>query len=143
MKTETSNGVEYLIDKLDAFEQIHVGRKLAPLLAHALPAFLSIQNEVESEREGVEIVLLSGAGIPIADVLAKMSDEDANYVMHKCLARCQRKQAKGWAKVFANGVLMFQEIGGDDIIRLTKSVVEVSLSRFFPTGQPASPSTAD
>jgi hypothetical protein len=144
MKTETINGIEYNIGKLDPFEQMHVGRRLAPLLAHAMPAFMSIvaQGDIE-KRPDIEIVLLSGAGIPIAEVLAKMSNEDVDYVIHQCLSVCQRKQKNGWAKVFANGVLMFADIEGDTLVALTKHVVEVSLGRFFPTGQSESTPAAE
>ena len=142
MKTETINGVEYQIGKLGAFEQFHVGRKLAPLLAHALPAFMQFA-EGGTDRPDIEVVLLSGAGIPIAEVLAKMSKEDVDFVLHECLAVCQRKQTKGWAKVFANGVLMFQDVEADTLFGLTKAVIEVSLGRFFPTGQPESTPAAE
>ena len=119
-----------------------MGRKLAPLLAHALPAFMQIASG-GTDRPDIEVVLLSGAGIPIAEVLAKMSKEDVDFVLHECLAVCQRKQAKGWAKVFANGVLMFQTSRPTRCLRLTKAVIEVSLGRFFPTGQPESSPAAE
>ena len=143
MNTETINGIEYQIGKLGPFEQFHVGRKLAPLLAHALPAFMQIEQEGGIKRPDIELVLLSGAGIPIAEVLSRMSKEDVDYVLHECLAVCQRKQAKGWARVFGNGILMFQDIEADTLFALTKAVVEVSLGRFFPTSQSESAPAAE
>jgi hypothetical protein len=133
-KTETINGVEFAIGKLGPFESFHVGRKLAPLLAHAIPGLMQIANESESKPD-FSMLLFSAAGIPIADVLCRMSKEDVDFVLHECLAVCQRKQAKGWAPVFANGVLMFQDVEADTLFYLTKAVCEVSLGRFFPTGQ--------
>jgi len=64
-----------------------------------------------------------------------MSNEDVEYVVKQSLDVCQRKQPKGWAKVAASGSIMFVDIEADTVIALVKSVVEVSLGRFFPTGQ--------
>jgi hypothetical protein len=142
IRTETINGIEYQIGKLGAFEQLHVGRKLAPLLAHAIPALMQIGPDA-AEKPGVDELIFSAAAIPMADVLARMSKEDVDYVLHECLAVCQRRQAKGWARVFVNGVLMFQDIEADTLFQLTKAVVEVSLGRFFPTSQSESAPTAE
>ena len=137
MRTETINNVEYEIGKLGAFEQLHVGRKLAPLLAHAIPALIEINGA--DDRPNMEMLLFSAAAIPMADVLCRMAKEDVDFVVAECLAVCQRKQAKNWAKVFVNGHLMFQDIEVDTLIALTQAVIEVSLGRFFPTGQSESP----
>lgn len=142
LRTETINNIEYQVGKLGPFEQFHVGRKLAPLLAHAIPALAQI-GEVTEQKASIEMLLFSAAAIPIADVLARMAQDDVDYVLHQCLAVCQRKQAKGWAKVFANGVLMFQDVEADALFFLTKAVIEVSLGRFFPTSQSESPTTAE
>ena len=144
MKTETIAGVEYQIGKLGAFEQLHVGRKLAPLLAHAIPALAQIAAVEGTAKPDIEMLLLSAAAIPLADVLCHMAKEDVDFVVNECLAVCQRKQTKGWAKVLApGGNLMFQDIEADTLIGLTKSVIEVSLGRFFPTGQSESPVAAE
>ena len=143
MRTETINGVEYQIGKLGAFEQLHVGRKLAPLLAHAIPALGELAM-IEGTEASISTLLLTSAAIPLADVLCRMSKEDVDFVVNECLAVCQRKQTKGWAKVLAQGgTLMFQDIEADTLIALTKSVIEVSLARFFPTGQSESPVAAE
>ena len=141
MKTETINGIEYQIGKLPVIEQLHVGRRLAPLLAHAIPALLALRTDEASDesKSDLGMLILSAAAVPMADVLARMSNEDVEYVVKQCLDVCQRKQPKGWAKVAASGAIMFADIEADTVIALVKSVVEVSLGRFFPTGQSESP----
>ncbi len=133
MRTETINGIEYQIGKLGPFEQLHVGRKLAPLLAHTIPALMQFSEK--GERPNFEMVLFSAAAIPIADVLCKMDKEDVDFVVTECVSVCQRHQKKNWAKVMVNGNLMFQDIEVDTLLSLTQAVIEVSLGRFFPTGQ--------
>jgi hypothetical protein len=143
MQTETINNIEYQIGKLGPFESFHVGRKLAPLLAKAIPALAQIADASGSEKPNMEMLLFSIAAVPIADVLCRMPKEDVDFVLHQCLAVCQRKQPKGWAKVFTNGVLMFQDTEADTLLYLTKAVVEVSLGRFFPTVQSESTPAAE
>lgn len=140
MRTETINGHEYEINKLDPFEQLHVGRRLAPLLAHALPAFARLM--AAGERPNMEILLFEGAAIPMADILAKMPQEDVDYVFKQCLSACKRRDKKGWARITTpDGTLMYQDIELDTMLPLVQNVVEVSLGRFFPTGQPESPAS--
>jgi hypothetical protein len=81
--------------------------------------------------------------VPIADALAKMPRDDVRFVVGECLSVVQRKQAKGWAKVYVNGSMMFQEIEGPEMLKLTQAVCEVSLGRFFPTSQPDSGTPAE
>src|SRR4051812_38586804 len=110
MRTETINKIEYEIGKLNAFEQLHVGRKLAPLLAHAIPALLKIA-EVDGAAVNLQTLLITSAAAPIADVLCRMDEADVDYIVNKCLATCQRRQAKNWAKVMSsNGQIMFADI---------------------------------
>ena len=135
MRTETINNIEYEIGKLGAFEQLHVGRKLAPLLAHAIPALMELSQKSDDTKPDFGMLVFSAAAIPMAEVLCRMTKEDVDFVVTECCSVCQRKQAKNWAKVMANGNLMFHDIEADTLIRLTQAVVEVSLGRFFPTAQ--------
>jgi len=133
-KTETIHNIDYLIGKLSAFEQLHVARRLAPVLAEL---FTSFKATPEGGEAGLD-ALLELASVPLAKTLAKMTNEDVDYVVNACLSVCQRQQAKGWARVMVNGVLMFADIELDTLIALTSSVVQENLGRFFPTSQPES-----
>jgi hypothetical protein len=113
------NGVTYSIEKLNAFEQLHIARRLAPMLASLAGA----------EDEG-------GALPAIADTLSKMSDDDVNYIVNNCLKACKRKQeGKGYAKVMVSGALMFADIDLTAMLALVQAVVEENLGSFFPTSQ--------
>ena len=49
---------------------------------------------------------------PLADGLAAMKDEDAEYVLDTCMQAVQRKQEHGWANIWSASqrVPMFQDI---------------------------------
>jgi hypothetical protein len=143
MRTVDFNGVTYSTGKLPVFEQLHVARKLAPVLAHLIPVFKKLL-EAESATaagNGIEDIILDLAAGPLADILSKMSKEDVEYVVNACLDVCDRKQERGFAKVRAGGTLMFNDIELDTLIGLTATVVWSNLGRFFPTSQPTSHAT--
>lgn len=158
MRTETIDGNEYEIGKLATLKQLQVGRRLAPLIAAAAPGIVELSlHETDTSGQGTagssqpkdpraEIdlmkLVLTSAAVPTAEMLAKMTDQDFEYVVNECLAVCQRKQTRGWARVYTNGVLMFSDIQGGAVLALMRAVIEESLGSFFPTRQPASPETS-
>ena len=134
MNSTEINGINYTIGKLDAFTQLHVARRLAPVLAGMFTAF---RHAPEIANAADDSILAMATG-PLAETLAKMSNEDVDYVVNACLSVCQRQQAKGWAKVMVNGSLMFSDIELDALLGLTVAVIQENLGRFFSTSQPAS-----
>jgi hypothetical protein len=132
----TIAGHSYTIGELNAFEQLHVARRLAPVLAGIVSAFSSAPHL--SKGESAEEKILELATGPLANAFAQMSDVDVDYIVHRCLAVCHRKRAGGQDKVFANGVLMFKDIKLDTLMGLTLAVIQENLGSFFPTGQPTS-----
>lgn len=93
------DGNTYRISKLDALSQFHVARKLAPVVTAVGTAIF--RPEVNTSDAAM---MLAG---PIAEVVSKMSEEDVNYVIKKCLAVVVRKQDDRWAAVMSGqGVFM-------------------------------------
>jgi hypothetical protein len=134
-------GITYQVGKLNAFEQLHVARRLAPMLGDLVSIFKQHPNLIsdgESDGESAESRILELALGPLSHTFAKMSNEDVDFIVNTCLSACQRKQERGYAKVFVNGHLMFQDIQLDTLLGLTFAVIEENLGSFFPTGRPAS-----
>jgi hypothetical protein len=131
------NSITYSTGKLNAFEQLHVSRRLAPMLAALVSSFQSAPSLAKGAELNEDDILALATG-PLADTFSKMSDEDVNYIVNTCLAVCQRKQAGGYSKVISNGNLMFSDIELDTLMGLTLAVIQENLGRFFPTSQPTS-----
>lgn len=132
METEI-NGQQYRTGKLNAIQQFHVARRLAPALW-----------AMGAAAAGAELTDLSDAGAlmklgPVAEALAKMSDADTEYILKTCMSVVARQQGQGWAAVQAqNGsALMFEDIDLPVMMRLTFVVVQENLGNFFP--EPAKP----
>jgi hypothetical protein len=141
---EEIKGHTYSIGKMDAFEQLHVARRLAPMVSELMAAFISAPSlftgKAEAENESKMLMdVLEIAGGPLADAFSKMSNVDVDYIVHACLSVCQRKQSHGYAKVFVRGGgLAFQDIQLDTLLGLTWFVIQENLAGFFTTSQPIS-----
>lgn len=140
-RTETFNGVTYVIGKMPVFEQMHVARRLAPMYSGLIAAFADSPEIVQSDEPDdiKENKILVFASSHLAEAFAKMSNTDVDYVVHACLAVCQRKQERGFARIFIPGSgLIFNDIDLDAMIGLVWAVIEENLGSFFPTSQPTS-----
>ena len=113
-------GNEYQIGSLNAFDHLHVVRKLAP----ALPL---VEGLVAERNAGKDMTMLT------VFVISKLSDEDSDYVISKCLSAVSRKQSSGYAKLMANGALMFNDLDVTDMLKLTAQVIVENLGDFFRT----------
>lgn len=146
MTEKELNGQTYRIGKMPAMQQMHVSRRLAPLVPTLVPAFLKVarQGNMLADVEGTAALLL-----PFAEALADMKDADAEYVYRECLGVVQRRTTPTtWAPVWdrAAASVMFDDM---DVGTLTVLVLEVVVDSLGPfirgllTGQPeASPNSA-
>lgn len=106
------NGKQYDLGKLNARQQFHLVRKLAPLFAPS--------------EEGKFLEHL-------AFKLAEMPQADVDYILTLCLSTVKRLEGKDWAYVQApnTDTLMFADIDMPAMIRLTVAVVEANLGSFL------------
>lgn len=151
METTLIGGNEYQIGKLLPFDQFHVSRKIAPIIptiAPMLSEFISggwaekvtqLQAPQESEEGDkpnlpkVDLQPLADSSKPFFDALAAMPEQDADYVITKCLAVVQRRPADGgsWAKVCPTKHLMFDDMDMSVILPLVITVLRVNLGAFM------------
>ena len=61
-----------------------------------------------------------------------MSNEDSEYVVRTCLAAVTRASGQGWAPVRTKeGVVMFQDMGVQEVLQLSAAVIRGNMSNFF------------
>lgn len=136
MQTTEVRGKTYRVGRLPAMQQLHVSRRLAPLLAGLAPA-LPAMARAKGAHEQVAAVK------PFADAFALMSDADAEYVVATCLSVVSRDMVgdgKTWGPLFVNGVNCADDLGLDAMLPLVLFVVKASLGPFiddFLTSAPA------
>jgi hypothetical protein len=123
----TVEGVDYRAGKLNAFQQLHVSRKLAGILPKVFPALLAASGGA------TDLAALASACEPAAEALAAMPEADVDFVYHTCLGVVARKQGPAWANVW-NGsakALMFDDITLAVMSQLAYRVLEDSLGSFI------------
>ncbi len=115
---------DYRSSKMDALTQLHVVRRLAPVMG-ALKEFAG---------GGVDAVNAMDAAESIASVAARIPDDDVNYIINACLSTVQRKQDgdRGWAPIWNVGAKrpLFEDIGMVEMLTISGHVVMGALGNF-------------
>jgi hypothetical protein len=95
------DGNVYRIGKLSAFAQLHVSRKIAPVLPKLLPAMMASMSLVaRKDEEMPDLNDLADAFGPVAQALAEMPDKDAEYVYNACLSVVQIQQGSASVNIW-------------------------------------------
>lgn len=144
----STGGHDYVIGKLDAMSQLHVSRRIAPIIPVLVPMIqemakgdiqelatkLKQATDDESQALAVADADLSGlasAFQPFADALAEMSEENTDYVVKTCLSVVKRDNGGTLAPVCLNSHLMFSDLELGQILPLVIAVLRVSLGNFI------------
>lgn len=126
---------EYRIDRIPARTQFHVWRRVAPLLLtlERIPQILEFARQKEMPEDDRLSLVIAGGFPGLAEALAKMTDEDVNYVIDASLSVVSRLQEGGkYAPVLApNGHIMFDDLGMAEMTQLTIASITGSMGNFF------------
>lgn len=130
-------GHDYSIGRLNALDQLHVSRKIAPIVPNIMPILTEVakgdlEKVIESIESGEneelgELEPLAQALEPFTDAIAKMPEDDVNYVIHKCLSVVKR----GGAAVCRNNTIMFDDLDMNHLLPLTIAVIRMNLGNFI------------
>lgn len=114
------DGHTYRVGKLDARAQFHIVRRLAPVLGELAPA-------LQGGKGGLDALP------PIATAVAKLSDVDADYCIFGLLKVVSRKQPNGlgWGPVSTENLLMYDDIGMTQMLKLAWEALTFNMSGFF------------
>lgn len=126
-------GKKFKLNKVNAFKQFHIVRRIGPILTELLPAMKDIQKlqkEDISEAEKFDgMVQLAG---PLMAGLSKLSDKDSEFVLYGLLASVEIQQDAGnWAKVSTESMLMIQDLELPMLLQLAGRAFMYNLANFF------------
>jgi len=127
------NGKKFKLNKINAFKQFHIVRRIGPILSELLPAIKTLDGKDKSKEQNLEDI--AKVMTPIMEGLSKLSDEDSERVLYGLLAAVEMQQGSGgWAKVATDGVppmLMMQDLELPILIQLAGRAFFYNLSGFF------------
>lgn len=131
------NGNEYSIGRLNALDQLHVSRKIAPIIPTLMPIISEIaKGDLEKTIEAIEggdndslpsLEPLTEALSPLMEAFATMPEDDVNYITHKCLSVVKRNGAV----VCRGQSIMFDDLDMMQILPLVIAVIRTNLGNFI------------
>ncbi len=134
-------GRSFRFDRPNAIQQLHLTRKLAPLMPALAPVFERVVVSLKGKDPKEYLDALAKDLVPLAelaqgftDQLAAMKDSDAEYVFDVCLSALMIKTGDNW-HVFWNKVAhMPMDKDCNDpalLLRLVLRVLKESLGNFI------------
>ena len=140
-------GVSYRADRLDAFKQLHLTRKLAPMVPKLVPILDRLQKAFKAGK-GVadDLSEFAEAAGPFADAFAALPDENVDYIVKTCLSVVRRQQGATWSPIMLGDALMFSDLDIGQMIPIVFRVIRENLGNFMqgllanaPAASPAAP----
>ena len=128
---------DYTIGRLNALDQFHVSRKIAPIVPTLMPIITEVaKGDLSKAIESIELgdnnelgslEPLAQALEPFMEAFAKMPEDDVNYIIHKCLSVVKR----GSSVVCRGQTIMFDDLDMGQILPLVVAVIRISLGNFI------------
>ena len=131
------NGRSYTIKKLNAMQQFHVARRLAPILAAFVDGIPSA-SDVAGSLAGFDLT-------KIGEEVAALSDKDAEYILNTCLSSVtyrDEENQRDYSVQVKPGVMRYDFIELPEMLRLTGEVIKLNLGGFIPAAPSATSDTA-
>lgn len=106
-------GQTYSATRLDAFTQLHVGRRLAPLMA-----YVSAQG---------------GKFNAITEALSLAQQADVDFVIRAAVRVVKRRSGDGWVPIFNASAdrMAFEDIDGVQLLEIAGHALQGDLLPFF------------
>ena len=118
----------YRVKKLGPLEQLHVFRRVTPLL---VPIHAAIKGKRVAGLDNGSAMLMDMA-MEATSELSSLSDEHLDYVMLKCLGTVEIKAPTGeFLPMTVRGTLMYQQLTLPELLQIVWVVLLENFSPFF------------
>lgn len=127
---------EFKFNKIDAFKQFHIVRRIGPILSDLLPAMKGMSpvstKKADKLSSDDQLDLLAKFAAPFMNGISKLSDADADLVLFGLLSSVEVKQVSGnWVKVSTPTMLMVQDMELPVLLQIAGRAFMFNLSNFF------------
>jgi hypothetical protein len=128
----------FLPQKMPAKKQFHVARRLAPVLG-ALEGLGPLFNDkIGLEGADKDLETMFAFIKPFANVLAKMNDDDAEYIINQCLAACAIMENGKPQRLRIDNRDMYENLNLKELVIIAVHTIKFNMADFTFTPQPAS-----
>lgn len=123
------DGVKYKIGRLPPLQQAHVLRRVIPVLVAAGIPLTQLMSTVGAKLDDTNMLKVFEAGM---DVIARMSNEDFDYIVLTTMAVVKRQQGPSlWAPMSNGRSLAFQDLSVQQLVQLTILALKENMGSFF------------
>ena len=128
---------KFRVKKLSAFGQLHLSRKVAPLLPPLAPLLVEMSKKGKDKPLSSELLLFADLAMPFAEALASMRDQDAEQIFTMTLESVEvqtERHQNVWMPLWIGGAKSASVIELDDAAKLLPIVTRVvihNLGNFF------------
>ncbi len=139
------NGKKYRARPLNARAQFHIVRRLAPVLSSLKDMFAVATLAPEARENDDQASALFEASGPFLEAINKMSDEDTDYIIDRCLEVTMRVGPDGSAQAMWNAAArrpMFDDLTMIEMLSIVWNVLQGSASLMGFSSGLLSPSQA-
>jgi hypothetical protein len=101
--------LRFQLAPLNAKDQFHLFRRVAPLMAGLGEGFSSIAETARDDdtiTDGQVVRIMS----PLFKVLSEMSDAECDYIIDKCMSRVRMFNGTQWAPIMVAGRLQYENV---------------------------------
>lgn len=125
-------GRKFQLNKINAFKQFHIVRRLGPVLSELLPVLSEAQRlSIDALSETEKLDQIAKVMSPVMLGLSKLSDSDSDKVLYGLLSSVQIQQSVGWAWVATDSMLMIQDMDLPLLLQIAGRAFMFNLSGFF------------
>lgn len=120
----------FKLNKIDAFKQFHIARRLAPILGDLIPIAHKLSKLSKEQMEDDQFESIA----PIMTGISKLSDEDANKVLLGLCSAAEMYQpvSNSWARVATESAgIMFHDLELNELLQIAGRAFMYNMSGFF------------
>lgn len=124
-------GRDFKLSKIDPFKQLHIVRRIAPMMGDLVPAFQKVGGLKGEASQEKQLEMIGQFLTPLLTGFSKMTDEDTETVLLGLLSAVEMKQQAGnWAKIANGKLLMIQDLELGTMVNLAARAFMFNLSSF-------------
>ena len=126
-------GAKYRTGRLTPYTQAAITRRLLPCLVGLGAAVKDLKLKPGDIEQMDDLATIVNAFGPIASAIAKMTDDEFNFVLNACLDAATRQDGEKWARIRAQGGgFMYDDIDLPVMVQLTYKTLAENLGNFLP-----------
>jgi len=135
------SGKKFKLNKIDAFRQFHIVRRLGPILGDIIPVAQKLKSfDEKGMSEDDKLEHFAKLLAPIMNGISKLSDADANLVLLGLCSSVEihQPESNNWAKVATSDVLSFSNLSLPVLLQIAGRAFAFNLADFFALAPQAS-----